>query len=75
VKANKGSAGIDGMSIDKFPSFANANWGDIKQQIIQGKYRPSPVLRVNIPKPDGGTRALGIPTVLDRLFSKQSIKY
>jgi len=72
VKANKGSAGIDGMTIEDFPAFANANWENIKQQITQGAYRPSPVLRVNIPKPDGGIRALGIPTVLDR-FIQQAI--
>ena len=72
VKANKGSAGIDGMTIDDFPTFANANWEHIKAQITQGTYRPSPVLRVNIPKPDGGSRGLGIPTVLDR-FIQQAI--
>jgi RNA-directed DNA polymerase len=72
VKANKGSAGIDGMTIDDFPAFANANWEHIKAQIAQGTYRPSPVLRVNIPKPDGGSRGLGIPTVLDR-FIQQAI--
>lgn len=72
VKANKGSAGIDGITIEDFPAFANANWESIKQQITQGAYRPSPVLRVNISKPDGGTRALGIPTVLDR-FIQQAI--
>ena len=72
VKANKGSAGIDGMTIDDFPAFANANWENIKTQITQGTYRPGPVLRVNIPKPDGGSRGLGIPTVLDR-FIQQAI--
>ena len=74
VKANKGSAGIDGMTIDDFPTFANANWEHIKAQIAQGTYRPSPVLRVNIPKPDGGMRKLGIPNVLDR-FIQQAIHY
>ncbi|MEH6595855.1 MAG: group II intron reverse transcriptase/maturase [Colwellia polaris] len=72
VKANRGSAGIDGMTIDDFPAFANANWENIKTQITQGTYRPGSVLRVNIPKPDGGSRGLGIPTVLDR-FIQQAI--
>jgi RNA-directed DNA polymerase len=70
VKANKGSAGVDGMSIDDFPKYAQANWDAIKAQLINGTYRPQPALRVEIPKPDGGKRLLGIPTIIDRIIQQ-----
>ena len=70
VKANKGGAGIDNMSIDAFEPFANENWQGIKAQLIAGNYQPLPVKRVRIPKPDGGERLLGIPTVIDRLIQQ-----
>tara|TARA_R110002012_G_scaffold321316_1_gene548630 strand:- start:1289 stop:2158 length:870 start_codon:yes stop_codon:yes gene_type:complete len=70
VKANKGSAGVDGMSIDDFPTYALANWEAIKAQLTNGTYRPQPVLRVEIPKPDGGKRLLGIPTIIDRIIQQ-----
>jgi RNA-directed DNA polymerase len=70
VKANKGAPGIDHMSIDDFPEFARANWDRIRDSLMAGTYQPSPVKRVEIPKPTGGTRPLGIPTVLDRVIQQ-----
>jgi len=70
VKANKGAPGIDNMSIDDFPEFARAQWERIRDSLMAGTYQPSPVKRVEIPKPTGGTRPLGIPTVLDRLIQQ-----
>ena len=70
VVANKGSHGIDGMKTDEFREFIIKNWITIKQKLLEGRYKPSPVRRVEIPKPDGGTRLLGIPTVLDRLIQQ-----
>jgi len=70
VKVNKGAPGIDHMSIDDFPEFARANWDRIRDSLMAGTYQPSPVKRVEIPKPTGGTRPLGIPTVLDRVIQQ-----
>jgi RNA-directed DNA polymerase len=70
VVANKGSHGVDGMKIDELREFLKQNWLDIKASILQGTYKPKPVRRVEIPKPNGGTRLLGIPTVLDRLIQQ-----
>jgi RNA-directed DNA polymerase len=70
VKANKGVPGIDNMSIDDFPEFARAQWNSVRDSILAGTYQPSPVKRVEIPKPTGGTRPLGIPTVLDRVIQQ-----
>ena len=70
VKANKGAPGIDGMSIGDFPAFARAHWSAIRQALLDGSYRPQPVRRVLIPKPDGGERALGIPNVVDRVIQQ-----
>ncbi|WHE07388.1 group II intron reverse transcriptase/maturase [Thermoanaerobacterium thermosaccharolyticum] len=70
VVANKGSHGVDGMEVDELLPYLKENWPTIKQQLLEGKYKPQPVLRVEIPKPDGGTRLLGIPTVLDRLIQQ-----
>ncbi len=70
VKANKGAAGVDGMSIMEFPEFARNHWNNIRKQLIEGSYKPSPVKRVEIPKPDGGKRPLGIPTVTDRVIQQ-----
>ncbi len=66
VRANKGSSGVDGMTVDDLLKFLKQNGQKIRQQVLQGTYRPSPVRRVEIPKPDGKSRMLGIPTVLDR---------
>ncbi len=70
VKANKGAPGVDGMTIEEFPAFACENWTTIRQSLIDGTYSPSPVRRKIIPKPKGGERMLGIPTVLDRLIQQ-----
>jgi RNA-directed DNA polymerase len=72
VKANKGASGIDKMTVDDFLSYAREHWENIRSSIYAGTYQPLPVKRVEIPKPTGGTRPLGIPTVLDRLI-QQSI--
>jgi RNA-directed DNA polymerase len=71
VRANKGAAGIDGMSIDKFPDWARSGgWKRVVSELETGRYRPSPVKRVEIDKPDGGIRQLGIPTVTDRVIQQ-----
>ena len=72
VKANKGSAGVDGMTVHELPEFLKQHWPAIREQLSSGTYRPRPVRRVEIPKPDGGIRKLGIPTVLDR-FIQQAV--
>ncbi len=63
VKANKGSPGVDGMTVDRLGEYLKDHWPAIREQLQRGSYRPSPVKRVEIPKPDGGMRKLGIPTV------------
>ena len=70
VKANQGAPGIDGMRIEDLIEFARSCWTDIRQALLDGTYQPQPVRRVVIPKPDGGERLLGIPTVLDRLIQQ-----
>jgi len=72
VKTNKGSAGVDGMTVHELPGFLKEHWPAIREQLLKGTYKPQPVKRVEIPKPDGGIRKLGIPTVLDR-FIQQAI--
>lgn len=70
VKANKGSAGVDGLDINQTATLLVTGWPSIRDQLLQGTYRPQPVRRVTIPKPDGGERELGIPTVTDRLIQQ-----
>ncbi len=70
VKANKGAAGMDGMDIAQTGLYLTTAWPAIRQQLMAGTYRPSPVRRVGIPKPDGSERELGIPTVVDRLIQQ-----
>ena len=70
VKANKGAAGVDGLDIEQTAQIVRTHWSRIRQQLLAGTYRPSPVRRVMIPKPDGSQRELGIPTVLDRLIQQ-----
>ena len=70
VKANKGSPGIDGMTVEQLPGHLKAHWPAIREQLLGGTYKPQPVKRVEIPKPDGGMRHLGIPTVLDRMIQQ-----
>jgi RNA-directed DNA polymerase len=66
VKANKGSAGVDGMTVVGVTDYLKQHWPAIREQLLNGTYEPKPVRRVEIAKPDGGVRKLGIPTVLDR---------
>src|SRR5213593_786193 len=72
VKANKGSAGIDRMTVGQLADYFKQHWPAIREQLLSGTYEPKPVRRVEIPKPDGGVRKLGIPTVLDR-FIQQAV--
>ena len=70
VRVNKGAAGVDGLDIDQTARHLATEWPGIRQQLLAGTYRPSAVRRVTIPKPDGGQRELGIPTVTDRLIQQ-----
>jgi RNA-directed DNA polymerase len=70
VKANKGSHGVDGMTVDELLPLLKRNGERLRQSILSGEYEPQPVRRVEIPKPDGGMRLLGIPTVLDRMIQQ-----
>ena len=70
VQANKGAPGIDGMTVEELPAYLRTAWPEIREQLLNATYVPSPVREVNIPKPGGGTRMLGIPTVLDRLITQ-----
>ena len=70
VRQNKGAPGIDGMTVDELPEYLKHHWLEIRAQLETGQYRPSPVKRVEIPKGDGKTRPLGIPTVLDRFIQQ-----
>jgi RNA-directed DNA polymerase len=70
VRANKGSPGVDGMTVQQLPAFLKAEWPRLRQELLDGTYQPQPVKRVEIPKPDGGVRQLGIPTGLDRLVQQ-----
>src|SRR6266581_1044147 len=72
VKSNKGSAGMDGITVDHLTDYLKQHWPVIREQLLKGTYEPKPVRRVEIPKPDGGVRKLGIPTVLDR-FIQQAV--
>ena len=72
VRANKGSPGVDGISVHDLPGHLQQHWPAIREQLLSGTYTPQPVRRVEIPKPDGGVRKLGIPTVLDR-FIQQAV--
>ena len=72
VKANKGSPGIDGRKVSELPGYLKQHWPAIREQLLSGTYQPQPVKRVEIAKPDGGVRKLGIPTVLDR-FIQQAV--
>ena len=70
VKANRGSAGVDGRTIAETAAYLRTHWPRIRESLLNGSYRPEPVRRVQIPKPDGGMRELGIPTVTDRLIQQ-----
>jgi RNA-directed DNA polymerase len=70
VVRNKGAPGIDGITVKQLPGILKARWSEIEDQLLQGRYQPQPVRRVRIPKPAGGTRNLGIPTVIDRVIQQ-----
>lgn len=72
VRANQGSAGVDGVTVDDLPDYLRARWPGIREQLLTGRYQPNAGRRVEIPKPGGGVRRLGIPTVLDR-FIQQAV--
>src|SRR5580700_10903430 len=73
VRSNRGSAGVDGMTVDQLGDYLKQHWPVIREQLLNGTYEPKPVRRVEIPKPDGGgVRKLGIPTALDR-FVQQAV--
>jgi len=73
VRKNKGSAGIDGMTVDELREYLKTNWLTIKQQLLSGTYQPSPVRMHEIPKSDGGKRKLGIPTVVECARSRVEV--
>ena len=70
VQRNKGAPGVDGLLVENLPLYLKVHWGEIKQWLLAGEYCPQPVRRVEIPKPDGGVRLLGIPTSVDRLIQQ-----
>jgi RNA-directed DNA polymerase len=74
VIGNKGSAGIDGMSVAELKPYLVGNWRRIREELLEGRYRPQAVLRVDILKGGGGMRELGIPTVVDRLYRRRCIR-
>ena len=74
VRANKGKPGVDNISIERFAKWVRPKWKDIQRQLLEGSYKPTPVLRVEIPKESGGMRKLGIPCVLDRVIMQSIAK-
>ncbi|USS95292.1 group II intron reverse transcriptase/maturase [Serratia symbiotica] len=72
VKANKGAPGVDGISVSELPDHLKRQWPELRSNLLAARYKPQPVRRVDIPKPGGGTRQLGIPTVMDR-FIQQAV--
>ena len=70
VRRNKGSPGMDGMTIDDAKDYLREHWPSIRSRLLEGTYQPLPVKRVEIPKPDGGVRKLGVPCVVDRLIQQ-----
>jgi RNA-directed DNA polymerase len=70
VLSNKGASGVDGMTVDQLEGYLKEHWPRIREELLDGTYIPQPVLKVEIPKPDGGRRTLGIPTVVDRLIQQ-----
>src|SRR5260370_13893991 len=74
VKANKGSPGIDGMKVAELPGYLKQHWPALREQLLSGTYQPQPGRRVEIQKPHGRVRTLGIPTVLDRLVQPAALQ-
>src|SRR5260370_19254250 len=74
VRSNKGGPGVDGMTIDDAKGYLREHWPNIRAQTLEGTYQPQPVKRVEIPKPDGGVRKLGVPCVVDRLIQQATLQ-
>jgi RNA-directed DNA polymerase len=74
VESNAGAPGVDGVEVNQLRSHFDASWPAIRERLDQGIYRPQPVRRVSIPKPDGGKRQLGVPTVMDRLICQAVLR-
>jgi RNA-directed DNA polymerase len=74
VRANKGSPGVDGMTVDELPDYLRRAWLSLRAALLAGEYEPQPVKRVGIPKLDGGVRELGIPTVVDRFIQQAMLQ-
>ena len=74
IVRNKGAAGVDGMTVEELGAYLAENGENIRKQVRTRKYKPQPVRRVEIPKPDGGTRKLGVPTVVDRFVQQAVLK-
>jgi RNA-directed DNA polymerase len=74
VQANKGAPGVDGMTVDELPAYLREAWPAMREQLLEATYIPSPVREVHVPKPGGGTRMLGIPTVVDRLITQAMLQ-
>ncbi len=74
VKSNKGASGVDGITVEEIDGYLKENWPSIKERIEKRKYKPQPVLRVEIPKPGGGVRKLGIPSVVDRIIEQAMVQ-
>jgi len=70
VMSNKGAPGVDGMPVEDLKAYLHEHWPRIKQELLEGRYQPQPVLGIEIPRPSGGTRQLGVPTVVDRLIQQ-----
>ena len=70
VIRNKGAPGVDSVTVTEFKDWLKAHWPSVKQALLEGRYLPRPVRRVDIPKPSGGMRTLGVPTVVDRLIQQ-----
>jgi group II intron reverse transcriptase/maturase len=70
VRKNRGSAGVDGMTVDELPNWLRDHWPQVREELLAGTYQPKPVRRATIPKPGGGDRELGIPSVIDRLIQQ-----
>jgi RNA-directed DNA polymerase len=74
VRSNRGAPGVDGMTVDELPGWLRGHWPALRASLLDGSYRPRPVLRVEIPKPGGGMRMLGIPTVVDRFVQQMLLQ-
>jgi len=70
VVRNSGAPGVDGVTVDGLRAYCQTQWDRIRQELLEGRYQPQPIRKVEIPKPEGGQRRLGIPTVMDRMIQQ-----